>query len=166
MCGSRRGRRTCVPGWQAGGTPPRKRPRSRIDAPSFDASLKVSYTNGTRIAPTSRERPRGDPATMLAVLGWYASIFCWLFFTGIGLPPCPEEAGILYAAGLHALHPEVHWPFAWLMAGLGILGADAVLYGVVHRWGPRLFAFRWVQRVVSAERRRRRGLGATADGIQ
>jgi len=103
---------------------------------------------------------------MLAELGWYASIFCWLFFTGIGLPPCPEEAGILYAAGLHALHPEVHWPFAWLMAGLGILGADAVLYGVGHRWGPRLFEFRWVQRVMSAERRRRIELGVHTHGIK
>ena len=30
---------------------------------------------------------------------------------GIGLPPIPEEAGILYAAGLIA-HGQVWWPFA------------------------------------------------------
>lgn len=87
---------------------------------------------------------------------WYASIFLWLFCTGIGIPPCPEEAGILYAAGLHALHPEViQWPIAWLMTGLGIVAADLVLYGVGRRWGPQLFAYRWVQRVMSAERRQR-----------
>src|SRR5919197_581384 len=89
-------------------------------------------------------------------LGWYGSIFFWLFLTGIGIPPCPEEAGILYAAGLHTLHAEVvRWPLAWLMTGLGIVAADAVLYGVGRRWGVRLFEYRWVQRVMSRERRQR-----------
>jgi membrane protein DedA with SNARE-associated domain len=89
-------------------------------------------------------------------LTWYATIFGWLFFTGIGLPPVPEEAGILYAAGLHALHPEVvAWPLAWAAAGLGVVAADLVLYGVGRRWGPRLFEYRWVQRFLSAERRGR-----------
>ena len=89
-------------------------------------------------------------------LGWYASIFCWLYFTGIGVPPCPEEAGILYAASLHALHPQVvRWPLAWLMTGLGIVCADMTLYGVGRRWGPRLFQYRWVERVMSTERRQR-----------
>jgi membrane protein DedA with SNARE-associated domain len=88
-------------------------------------------------------------------LGWYGSIFLWLFATGIGIPPCPEEAGILYAAGVHALHPGVWWPFAWLACGLGILCADCVLYGVGRRWGPRLFEYRWVQKVLSTERRQR-----------
>src|SRR5581483_2966702 len=93
---------------------------------------------------------------MLAELGWYASIFCWLFFTGIGIPPCPEEAGILYAAGLHSLHPDVvQWPIAWLMTGLGIVCADLVLYGIGWRWGPQLFEHRWVQRAMNAERRQR-----------
>jgi membrane protein DedA with SNARE-associated domain len=89
-------------------------------------------------------------------LYWYASIFLGLFLTGIGLPPLPEEAGILYAAGLCALHPEaVRWPLAWLMTGLGIVCADLVLYGAGRRWGPRLFEYRWVQKVMSTERRER-----------
>lgn len=93
---------------------------------------------------------------MTESLGWYASIFGWLFFTGIGIPPCPEEAGILYAAGLHALHPDaVRWPLAWLTTGLGIICADLVLYGVGRRWGPTLFEYRWVQKVMSVERRQR-----------
>jgi membrane protein DedA with SNARE-associated domain len=88
-------------------------------------------------------------------LYWYASIFFWLFLTGIGLPPAPEEAGILYAASVNALHPEVYWPFAWLACGLGIICADCVLYGVGYRWGPKLFEYRWVQKVMSTERRER-----------
>ena len=91
----------------------------------------------------------------ITALYWYASIFGWLFLTGIGIPPCPEEAGILYAASVHALHPEVLWPFAWLACGLGIIAADCVLYGVGRRWGPKLFEYRWVQKVMSAERRQR-----------
>ena len=71
----------------------------------------------------------------LNALSWYASIFGWLFFTGIGIPPCPEEAGILYAASVHALHPEVWWLLAWGVCGLGIVCADCVLYGVGRRWG-------------------------------
>jgi membrane protein DedA with SNARE-associated domain len=89
-------------------------------------------------------------------LRWYGSIFLWLFFTGIGIPPCPEEAGILYAASLHSLHPDVvGWELAWLMTGLGILCADSALYGLGRWWGPRLFEYRWVQRVLKPERRQR-----------
>jgi membrane protein DedA with SNARE-associated domain len=88
-------------------------------------------------------------------LYWYASIFAWLFFTGIGIPPCPEEAGILYAAGVGALHPEVWWALAWASCGLGIVAADSVLYGVGRKWGARLFKYRWVQKVISDERRLR-----------
>ena len=64
---------------------------------------------------------RGEQAMTTTALYWYASIFGWLFLTGIGLPPCPEEAGILYAASVDALHPEVWWPFAWAACGLGRL---------------------------------------------
>jgi len=92
---------------------------------------------------------------MTDALYWTASIFVWLFFTGIGIPPVPEEAGILYAASVSALHPEVHWWLAWPACGLGIVVADCVLYGVGRRWGPKLFEYRWVQKVLSAEKRQR-----------
>ncbi|MBP3958799.1 DedA family protein [Gemmata sp. G18] len=92
---------------------------------------------------------------MTDAIYWYASIFFWLFLTGIGLPPVPEEAGILYAASVNALHSEVWWSLAWAACGLGIIAADCVLYGVGWRWGPKLFEYRWVQKVLSAERRQR-----------
>src|SRR5262245_19453877 len=88
-------------------------------------------------------------------LYWYTSIFAWLFFTGIGIPPCPEEAGILYAASVDALHPEVWWPLAWAACGLGIVAADCVLYGVGRQWGMQIFKYQWVQKVISEERRLR-----------
>lgn len=92
---------------------------------------------------------------MAEALYWTGSIFLWLFLTGIGIPPVPEEAGILYAASVNALHSEVTWWMAWPACGLGIIAADCVLYGVGRRWGPKLFEYRWVQRVLSAERRQR-----------
>lgn len=82
----------------------------------------------------------------------YASIYAWMLLTGVGLPPVPEEAGILYAAGLSA-HGRAWWPVAWLLTALGILSADLVLYGVGRRWGTRLFELRWVQRFLKTERR-------------
>jgi membrane protein DedA with SNARE-associated domain len=91
----------------------------------------------------------------LETLGWYASIFFWLFFTGIGIPPCPEEAGIIYAAGVTALHPEVRWWLAWPLTGAGIVCADMALYGIGRHFGRRLFDFRWVQRIIKDERRQR-----------
>ena len=91
----------------------------------------------------------------LEAAGWYASIFCWLFFTGIGIPPCPEEAGILYAAGLSAIHPEVRWYLAWPLTMAGIVSADTALYGIGRLWGPRLFQHRWVSRLIKPERRQR-----------
>jgi membrane protein DedA with SNARE-associated domain len=92
----------------------------------------------------------------IEALGWYASMFGWLFFTGIGIPPVPEEAGILYAASIYSLHDDVvDWPFAWAATGLGIMCADIVLYWLGRWWGPRLFEYRWVQKVLSTERRQR-----------
>jgi len=84
----------------------------------------------------------------------YLSIYGWMLFTGIGLPPVPEEAGILYAAGL-STHGQVWWPLAWLVTSLGILSADLVLYGVGWKWGKRLFELKWVQRFLKKERRER-----------
>ena len=90
-----------------------------------------------------------------SALYWYLSIFAWLFFTGIGIPPVPEEAGILYAASVNELHPEVWWGIAWAACGLGIVCADSVLYWVGRWWGPKLFEYKWVQKFLSEERRLR-----------
>lgn len=87
-------------------------------------------------------------------LGWYLSIFLWLYFTGIGLPPFPEEGGIGYAAWLTAVQ-DLHWWWSWPATSAGIVGADATLYGIGRFFGPRLFEYRWVKRLVKPERRQR-----------
>src|SRR5262245_55385924 len=106
--------------------------------------------------PAKGRGPCRSHAMTIEELGWYASMFGWLFFTGIGIPPIPEEAGILYAASLYSLHSDVvDWPLAWAATGLGIVCADTLLYWLGRWWGPRLFEYRWVQKVLSAERRQR-----------
>src|SRR6266566_5702985 len=116
-----------------------------------DASGTGRVSPGTR-HPNTRREVRTVTAE---ALGWYGSIFLWLLFTGIGVPPCPEEAGIIYAAGVTALHPDVKWWLAWPATGAGIVAADMVLYGIGRLWGRRLFDYRWVQRIVKPERRQR-----------
>ena len=91
----------------------------------------------------------------LEALSWVVSIFLWLFFTGVGIPPVPEEAGILYAASVAGVRDDVPWWAAWPAASLGIVAADLVLYGVGYWLGPRVFEYRLVQRVLSPERRQR-----------
>src|SRR4051812_29528068 len=92
---------------------------------------------------------------MLEALHWYISIFLWCCLTGVGLPPLPEEAGILYAASLTALDSDVRWWLAWPSASLGIIAADFLLYGAGRLWGQRVLEFRWVKHVLAEERRRR-----------
>jgi membrane protein DedA with SNARE-associated domain len=106
--------------------------------------------DGFSSAPKAR-RPVVSPKALY----WCVSIFLWSLFTGVGIPPLPEEAGILYAASLAALHPQVHWWMAWPAATLGIVAADLVLYSVGRLWGQKVLASRWVARIVDPKKRRR-----------
>jgi len=93
---------------------------------------------------------------MFQVVGLYLSIFFGLFFTGVGIPPIPEEVMIASAAALTAAHDEqMHWYIAWPATILGIMCADSVLYLIGRRWGRKLFKYRWVQRIVKPDRRER-----------
>lgn len=95
------------------------------------------------------------PVITTEAVGWCISIFVWLYLTGIGIPPVPEEAGILYSAGVTALHSDVHWWLAWPATSLGILCADITLYGIGRLFGPRLFQYRWVSKLIGSDRRKR-----------
>jgi membrane protein DedA with SNARE-associated domain len=109
---------------------------------------------GTPFANFRGFRPE-ETAVSLEALYWCGSIFLWSLFTGLGIPPLPEEAGILYAASLATLHSQVHWWMAWPAASLGIMAADLVLYGIGRWWGQKVLASRWVGRLLAPERRRR-----------
>ncbi len=87
-------------------------------------------------------------------LYWYVAIFAWQFFTGIGIPPLPEEATIFWAGIMASTHSEVvRWYIAWPICIVGVILADLVLYGAGRYWGQRLFSYAWVNRVVPPEKR-------------
>lgn len=86
---------------------------------------------------------------------WYAVIYGMMLFTGIGIPPMPEELAIASAAAVHQGNQWTHWYLAWPALVAGIVSADAVLYWTGRAFGPRLFEYRWVRRVVRPERRAR-----------
>jgi membrane protein DedA with SNARE-associated domain len=85
---------------------------------------------------------------------WYLSIFFAVYFTGIGVPPVPEEVMIVSSAGL-ATAKGLDWWWAWPATFLGIVAADATLYWTGRLWGPRLFEYRWVKRLIKEDRRKR-----------
>ena len=80
----------------------------------------------------------------------YLAIFGTLFFTGIGIPPLPEEVPII-AAGIAANHQEITWWVAWPMCVLGIILADFTLYWMGRLWGKSMSQWRWVKRLLPRE---------------
>src|SRR5262249_51351412 len=88
-----------------------------------------------------------------------------LYLTGIGLPPVPEEVMIVSSAAA-ATAKGLNWWWAWPAVIVGIVCADATLYGAGRLWGPKLFEHRWVQRLMSTERRRRIEKRFTNHGIK
>jgi membrane protein DedA with SNARE-associated domain len=86
---------------------------------------------------------------------WYVVIYFSLLFTGIGIPPVPEEAMIIAAAGIVATQPTAHWYLAWPATIAGIVSADAVLYWLGRLAGWRLFEYRWANKLMKPERRAR-----------
>src|SRR5262245_27055751 len=102
----------------------------------------------------------------LETIYWLSSIFFWLLCTGIGIPPVPEEAGILYAAGVTAVSPAVPWWLSWPTTALGIIAADLILYGVGRWLGPSVFQYRWVLRLITPERRQRLEKHFQAHGVK
>lgn len=81
----------------------------------------------------------------------YLIIVGTLFFTGIGLPPLPEELPII-AAGITASHADLEWYLAWPACILGVLLADLALYGMGRLGGPKLMQSSWARALVSPER--------------
>ncbi|HMO36388.1 MAG TPA: hypothetical protein PKA06_10120, partial [Gemmatales bacterium] len=88
----------------------------------------------------------------LAALYVYLIIVGWIFITGLGLPPIPEEAAV---AGLGAWinhKPDAVLILSWLFCIGAVLGTDLFLYSIGRLGGPRLMSRSWVQKFLKPER--------------
>lgn len=88
----------------------------------------------------------------LAALYVYATIVGWIFITGIGFPPIPEEAAV---AGLGVwIHtkPDALLVISWLFVLGAVLGTDLFLYSIGRLGGPQLMSRGWVQKLLKPER--------------
>jgi membrane protein DedA with SNARE-associated domain len=74
-----------------------------------------------------------------------------LFITGLGIPPVPEELGIIGAAVLAGSGRVTSW-LAWPACVVGIVLADIVLYAIGRFGGQRVFASKLMQRVLPPKR--------------
>ena len=99
---------------------------------------------------------------------WCAVIFAWQFCTGIGIPPLPEEATILWAGAMANLKAEdgCLWWLAWPTCVVAIILADLVLYSAGRYWGDRLFQYSWIKRFVPDERRLKLEQGFRMHGVK
>ena len=96
----------------------------------------------------------------------YLVIMGWLFVTGLGVPPLPEEFTII-GAGITAKTTDgVYWFLAWPSCIIGVVAADLVLYWAGRWWGTSLFRYRWVQRVLPEHRRLKIEEGFHQNGVK
>ena len=80
-------------------------------------------------------------------------IFAWLLVGGLGVP-LPEDAALL-ATGVLVQQGAVHPALALPVVLAGVIGGDAMLFGIARRLGPSAYEHRLVQRVLPRERRAR-----------
>ena len=86
-------------------------------------------------------------------LAWFFGLF---IVAGLGAP-FPEEI-LIVGAGIWAASNPEYGLFRWLMLPVcvvGVLIADALLYGIGRFFGSRLLEYRWVSWIVPPQKRER-----------
>jgi membrane protein DedA with SNARE-associated domain len=91
-----------------------------------------------------------DQLATLQGLPAYALLFVLLFSCGIGAP-MNEDIVLLVAAALTLTGVMERWPLM-VVAWLGLVGGDALVFFWGRRLGPRLFRTRWFGRIVAEQR--------------
>jgi membrane protein DedA with SNARE-associated domain len=95
-----------------------------------------------------------NPEQLIADFG-YLGVFLGIVSTGLGFP-LPEELPIILGGILSSTHPEsIKWYIMWPLCIVAVVIGDGALYGIGRLWGQRLLETRWMQRLLSRERRRR-----------
>jgi membrane protein DedA with SNARE-associated domain len=78
-------------------------------------------------------------------------VFLWLAVGSLGAP-LPEDAALL-AAGVLIERGATHWAVALLVAFVGVLGGDAVLFFLARRLGPAAYKRDLFQKILPPHRR-------------
>lgn len=82
--------------------------------------------------------------------GGYVVLFGLLFACGLGLP-LPEDIPLL-CAGFLISQGKMHWVHASIIAWMGIIGGDCVLYSLGKRFGLNVTRVRFVGKHLTQER--------------
>ena len=78
------------------------------------------------------------------------AVLLLLMLSGFGVP-LGEDFIIIPAGVLVATDVLPYWPTA-LFAYVGVVGADMLWYGLVHRYGSLLLHKRWIRRMIHPRR--------------
>ncbi len=105
-----------------------------------------------------------SPATILAIglnaetvgvwmeHAFYPALLGILVIASLGLP-IPEDVPLIAAGVILHLHPEAaSWTGTLLVALLGIMSGDVILYSAGRRWGRDVFRHRSVSWLITPER--------------
>ncbi len=86
---------------------------------------------------------------------FYPVLLLLLVAASLGIP-IPEDVPLIAAGVILAREPETAtWGGTLLIALLGIMCGDVILYVLGKRWGPEVFSHRWVRRAITPKRFRR-----------
>lgn len=87
----------------------------------------------------------------LLLQGSIVFVFAWLAIGSLGAP-LPEDAALL-AAGVLIERGATHWAVALLVAFVGVLGGDAMLFFLARRLGPAAYKRDLFQKILPPARR-------------
>lgn len=88
----------------------------------------------------------------LAALYVYSIIVGWIFATGVGIPPIPEEVAVAGLGVWIHKNPDALLLISWLVCVGAVLGTDLLLYSVGRFGGPVLMSKPFVQKFLKPER--------------
>ena len=80
---------------------------------------------------------------------FYPALLLILVIASLGIP-IPEDIPLLAAGVLLKTHPDIAtWPVTILIALIGIMTGDLILYRLGHAWGPEVVSHRFVRRLIT-----------------
>lgn len=95
-----------------------------------------------------------DAAAIEALMqqAFYPALLGILVIASLGIP-IPEDIPLIAAGVLLRTHPGIaSWPLTLLVAFVGIMSGDLVLYTLGRRWGNDVFSHRSVRWLITPER--------------